>query len=85
MIFHVQIFRYCTNHKNADSMYQLMDVLINRVNVVKLICCTHMALLGTNLLIRNEDLLKKISQRVVNEVAQARVKVILKNNYHNLF
>lgn len=66
-------------------MYKLMDVLIDRVNVVKLICCTHMALLGTNLLIKHEDLLTKISQKVVDEISQARIKVISINNYFNLF
>jgi hypothetical protein len=52
-----------------------MDALVNRVDDVQLVCCVHMALLGTNLLIRHESLLKKISQRMVNEISQARIKV----------
>lgn len=56
-----------------------MDLLVNKVDNVQIICCTHMALLGTNLLIKHEDLLKRISQRVVNEISQARIKVTCKN------
>lgn len=52
-----------------------MDALVNRVDDVQLVCCVHMALLGTNLLIRHKSLLKKISQRMVNEISQARIKV----------
>jgi len=72
---YIQIFRYCTKHQNADFMYQLMDVLVQKVDKVNLVCCTHMALLGTNLLIKHEGLLKKISQRTVDEISQARIKV----------
>lgn len=57
-------------------MYKLMDVLVKKVDEVSLMCCVHMALLGTNLLIKHEDLLKKISQRAINEISQARVKVM---------
>jgi len=53
-----------------------MDVLVNKVDEVKLVCCVHMALLGTNLLIKHDDLLKKISQRIVDEISLARIKVI---------
>lgn len=63
-------------------MYKLMDHLVNKVDDVQMICCTHMALLGTNLLIKHEDLLKRISQRVVNEISQARIKVMCKNNIY---
>lgn len=76
-----QILRYCTNHQSADSMYQLMDVLVEKIYKVQLVCCMHMALLGTNLLIKHDDLLKKISQRLVNEISQARIKVTMSNNY----
>lgn len=60
-------------------MYKLMNILLDKVDEVQLVCCTHMALLGTNLLIKHEELLKKISQRIVNEISQARVKVIYTN------
>lgn len=53
-----------------------MDALVNKVDEVKLVCCVHMALLGTNLLIKHENLLKKISQRIVDEISLARVKVM---------
>lgn len=56
-------------------MYKLMDVLVEKVDGVNLICCTHMAQLGTKLMVRHEELLKKISQRIVNEISQARLKV----------
>lgn len=56
-------------------MYKLMDVLVDKVSEVQLVCCTHMALLGTNLLIKHEELLKKISKRIVDEISQARIKV----------
>lgn len=62
-------------------MYKLMDVLTERVYDVQLMCCTHMAILGTNLLIKHEDLLKKISQRIVDEISQTRIKVIIKKLY----
>lgn len=63
-----------------------MDVLINKVDEVQLVCCVHMALLGTNLLIKHENLLKKISQRIVDEISLARIKVIKKyNNYLNKY
>lgn len=52
-----------------------MDVLTNKVDEVQLVCCTHMALLGSNLLIKHENLLKKISDRIVNEITQTRIKV----------
>lgn len=55
-----------------------MDVLVSKVDEVKLVCCIHMALLGTNLLIKHENLLKKISQRIVDEISQTRIKVINK-------
>ncbi|VVC42713.1 RAP domain [Cinara cedri] len=70
----LKIFIYCTKYSNADSMYKLMDVLVEKVNEVDLICCIHMALLGTKLMIRHEKLLKTISQRIVNEISQARIK-----------
>ncbi|XP_022161768.1 FAST kinase domain-containing protein 5, mitochondrial isoform X2 [Myzus persicae] len=70
----LKIFRYCSKHQHADYMYKLMDALINRVDEVKLVCCVHMALLGTNLLIKHENLLKKISQRIVDEISLARIK-----------
>lgn len=60
---------------NSDYTYKLMDMLVEKVDKVDLVCCTHMALLGTNLLIKHEGLLKKISQRIVNEISQARIKV----------
>jgi len=53
-----------------------MDALVNKVDEVQLVCCVHMALLGTNLLIKHEDLMKKISQRIVDDISQARIKVI---------
>lgn len=56
-------------------MYKLMDVLVEKVDEVQIVCCTHMALLGTNLLIKHEHLLKRISQRMVAEISEARVKV----------
>ncbi|CAH1731970.1 unnamed protein product [Aphis gossypii] len=70
----LKIFRYCSRHQHADYMYKLMDVLINKVDEVQLVCCVHMALLGTNLLIKHENLLKKISQRIVDEISLARIK-----------
>lgn len=59
-------------------MYQLMDVLVEKIYKVELICCVHMALLGTNLLIKHEELLKKVSQRLVDEISKARIKVIMR-------
>ncbi|XP_025194261.1 FAST kinase domain-containing protein 5, mitochondrial [Melanaphis sacchari] len=70
----LKIFRYCSKHQNADYMYKLMDALINKVDEVNLVCCVHMALLGTNLLIKHENLLKKISQRIVDEISLTRIK-----------
>lgn len=84
-VFNLQIFRYCSKFQNADSMYKFMDLLINRVDDVELVCCSHMALLGTNLLIKHERLLKKISQRVVDEISQARIKVIIKKKKKTYF
>ncbi|VVC42712.1 Hypothetical protein CINCED_3A008452 [Cinara cedri] len=72
----LKILRYCTMHKNADSMYKLMDILTEKVDKVDLVCCTHMALLGTNLLIRHKELLKKISQQMIKKISQARIKDI---------
>lgn len=60
-------------------MNKLMDVLVDKVDEVQLLCWTHMALLGTNLLIKHEDLLKKVSQKIVDNISQARMKVTLKN------
>lgn len=57
-------------------MNKFMELLIEKVDDVQLVCCVHMALLGTNLLIKNERLLKKISQRIVNEISHARIKVV---------
>lgn len=54
-----------------------MDELTKKVYDVKLVCCMHMAILGTNILIKHKDLLKKISQRIVDEISQARIKVTL--------
>lgn len=61
-----------------------MDLLVDKVDNVQMICCTHMALLGTNLLIKHEELLKRISQRVVNEISRARIKVTCKNNFYTI-
>lgn len=60
-----------------------MDTLLERVDDVRLVCCVHMALLGTNLLIRHESLLEKISQRMVNEISQARIKVNIHTHTHS--
>lgn len=57
-------------------MYKFMEVLVDKVDEVELVCCVHMALLGTNLLIKHERLLQKISQRMVDKISQARIKVI---------
>lgn len=57
-----------------------MDLLVAKVDKVNLMCCTHMALLSTNVLIRHEELLKKISQRMVNNISQLRAKVKSKLN-----
>lgn len=57
-------------------MYKFMELLVDKVHDVNLVCCVHMALLGTNLLIKNERLLKKISQRIVDEISDARIKVV---------
>lgn len=62
-------------------MYQLMNKLVDRVYNVQLVCCMHMALLGTNLLIKHEELLKKISQRIVDEISHSRIKVAYMTNY----
>lgn len=61
-----------------------MDLLVDKVDNVQMICCTHMSLLGTNLLIKHEELLKRISQRVVNEISRARIKVTCKNNFYTI-
>jgi len=57
-----------------------MNILEKKVDHVQLVCCTHMALLGTNLLIKHESLLKKISERIVNEISKVRIKVSDKKN-----
>lgn len=56
-------------------MYKLMDVLVDKVAEVNLICCTFMAQLGTKLMVRHEDLLKTVSQRIVKEISQTRLTV----------
>lgn len=62
-----------------------MDALMNKVDEVKLVCCVHMALLGTNLLIKHEDLLKKISQRIVDDISLARIKVFFLKHFFASF
>lgn len=66
-------------------MHNLMNALVNRVDDVQLVCCVHMALLGTNLLIKHESLLKKICQRMINEISQTRIKVIFMYIYKLYF
>lgn len=57
-------------------MYKLMDDIVKQVSRVSLMCCTHMALLGTKLMVRHDELLKTISQRLVDEISIARLKVL---------
>ncbi|XP_050533494.1 uncharacterized protein LOC126901202 [Daktulosphaira vitifoliae] len=70
----LKIFRYCTKPKNYVSMLKLMDSLVDKVDQVNILCCVHIALLGTNLLIKHDELLNKISQRMVNEISETRIK-----------
>lgn len=57
-------------------MLKLMDALVDKVDQVNILCCVHIALLGTNLLIKHDELLNKVSQRMANEISETRIKVI---------
>ncbi|XP_050428140.1 FAST kinase domain-containing protein 5, mitochondrial [Adelges cooleyi] len=70
----LKIFRYCSKPINHISMRKLMNVLVDQIDYVNLLCCVHMALLGTNLLMKHDELLNKVSQRLVNEVSKTRIK-----------
>jgi hypothetical protein len=70
----LKVIRYSLEPTHADMMFVLMDKLVPNIDRVSRLCCTHIALLGTNLHVYHEGTMNKIVQRFVNEIEVSRLK-----------
>lgn len=68
--------RHSTPYESVDNMKNLMDVLVEKIDSVNLMCCVHIALLGTQAAVFHKETLKKVAQRLVSDINKARIKDI---------
>lgn len=70
----LKVIRYSLEPTYADILFLLMDKLVPNINRVSQLCCTHIALLGTNIHLYHEGTMNEIVQRFVNEIESSRLK-----------
>lgn len=70
----LKVIRYSLEPTHADVLFVLMDKLVPNINRVSQLCCTHIALLGTNMNQYHEGTMNEIVQRFVNEIESSRLK-----------
>lgn len=70
----LKIIRYSMRTPPDDIIYRLQESLIPEVSRLSLMCCVHIALLGTTSLVYHENALNTISERVLPELSKTRLK-----------
>jgi hypothetical protein len=55
-------------------LFVLMDKLMPNIDRLSQLCCTHIALVGTNVQLYHEGTMNKIVQRIVNEIESCWLK-----------
>lgn len=55
---------------------RLLEKLTPYIENMALSSCTHVALLGTRLIVRNEEVLQKVAEQFYKKLSSARLKVI---------
>lgn len=70
----LKVIRYSLEPTHADVLFVLMDKLVPNINRVSQLCCTHIALLGTNIHLYHEGTMNEIVQRFINEIESSRLK-----------
>lgn len=70
----LKIIRYSMKLNIDNSIYRLLDTLQFQVNRFSVMCCVHIALLGTATLTFHQECLNQIANSVVNNISNARMK-----------
>jgi hypothetical protein len=70
----LKVIRYSLQPTSADMLFVLMDKLMPNIDRLSQLCCTHIALLGTNVQLYHEGAMNKIVQRFVKEIQSCRLK-----------
>lgn len=70
----MKVIRYSLQPTHADMLFVLIGKLMPHIDRVSQMCCTHIALVGTNIHTYHEGTMNKIVQRFVNEITLARLK-----------
>lgn len=70
----LKVIRYSLQPTSADMLFVLMDKLMPNIDRLSRLCCTHIALVGTNVQLYHEGIMNKIVQRLVNELESCRLK-----------
>lgn len=70
----LKVIRYSLQPTTADVLFFLMDKLVSNIDRLSQLCCTHIALVGTNVQLYHEGTMNKIVQRFVNEIESCRLK-----------
>jgi hypothetical protein len=70
----LKVIRYSLEPTHEAVLFILMDKLVPNIKRVSQLCCTHIALLGTNIHLYHEGTINEIVQRFVNEIESSRLK-----------
>jgi hypothetical protein len=70
----LKVIRYSLEPTHESVLFVLMDKLVPNIKRVSQLCCTHIALLGTNIHLYHEGTMNEIVQRFVNEIQSSRLK-----------
>lgn len=70
----LKVIRYSLEPTHDAVLFILMDKLVPNIKRVSQLCCTHIALLGTNIHLYHEGTINEIVQRFVNEIESSRLK-----------
>ncbi|XP_069675089.1 FAST kinase domain-containing protein 5, mitochondrial isoform X1 [Periplaneta americana] len=70
----LKVIRYSLQPVNADMLFVVLDKLLPQIDRLSLLCCTHIALAGTNTQLYHEGNMNKIVQRYSKEIQSTRLK-----------
>lgn len=68
----LQVIRFSSHPTIADSMYSLLERLTPEIERLSILCCLHVAILGSNLQIFHEESLRGISQKIAENVTDVK-------------
>lgn len=66
---YLQIIRYSATFNIADRFYSLLDALMPEINRLSILCCLHMAILGTTVQLAHKESLKLIAEKIAVNVS----------------